>query len=89
MIDFEKEIEKVSDCLNTIREVCCMKFEFFVYPKYSIQGTKTIIQFNQYNKIEILLGYNLPKQAIRKRILENIICLMRGSLDNYENFFRS
>ena len=59
MIDFEKEIEKVSDCLNIIREVCCMKFEFFVYPKYSIQGTKTIIQFNQHNKIEILLGYNL------------------------------
>ena len=89
MIDFEKEIEKVSDCLNIIREVCCMKFEFFVYPKYSIQGTKTIIQFNQYNKIEVSLGYNLPKQVIRKRILENIICLMRGSLSNYENFYRN
>ena len=89
MIDFEKEVDKVSECLNTIREVCCIKFEFFVYPKYSIQGTKTIIQFNQHNKIEIILGSNLPKQAIRKKILENIICLMRGRLNTYENFYRN
>ena len=89
MIDFEKEVDKVYECVNTIRAVCCMNFEFFIYPKYSIQGTKTIIQFNQHNKSEISLGSNLSKQVIRKRILENIICFMRGVLDNYENFQRN
>lgn len=88
MIDFEKEIVRVSKCISTVKVVCSMNFEYYVYPKYSIQGTEILIKFNLNNKYTFCMPAKFSEQKIRQKILENIICFMRGSLDNYENFQR-
>ena len=66
-----------------------MNFEYYVYPKYSIQGTEILIKFNTHNQYRFCMYAKYSEQEIRKKILENIICFMRGSLDNHENFYRN
>ncbi len=87
MIDFEKEIEKVTRCVIDLKTLYCMNFTFNVYPRYINNETKTIISFFRERKVEIIIMTGLTEKAIRRKLLENIICLMRGSLDSYENFY--
>lgn len=83
MIDFEKIVTDTSDILDESKQLFNIQFEYYVYPKYNIQGCKYIIKLNPYRKVERCIKYNTSKKEILKYICDDITLLMRGIADNY------
>lgn len=84
MIDFEYEVNKVSEVLDDVKRFCNIQFDYYVYPKYNIQGAKYIIKLNPYKKIERCIKHNTSKKDIFKIAVNDLIILMRSIIDSYE-----
>lgn len=84
MIDFEYEVNKVVEVLEDVKRLCNIRFEYYVYPKYDIQGAKYLIKFNPYAKSEHNIKHNTSKKEIFNIIVNDLISFMRGVITNYE-----
>lgn len=84
MINFEYEVNKVAEVLDDVKRLCNIRFEYYVYPKYDIQGAKYIIKLNPYRKAERCIKHNTSKKDIFNMIINDLISFIKGIADNYE-----